>query len=294
MTMELRPGAVLSYSAGSTQTGPEGYRTLGAPKDLMSLVGARWPQVARGLVGKTLLSINAYPASVGSFSAGATVDTYLSPRVFSRALALGHATQAPTLVTAQPLFLADALLRHGDRPLPQTLLFLVGGYPLFASLERAILSWLEGRVKTAAFVQGFGVAEVDAGCMIGRDRDARGRVVYFPRADVVPELDGDALLLTLLDADGQVSIRRFPTGDRAERSGEGWVIRNDARLSPTLREQLESWSGSDWRRRTGYVAPAGAAYQLREGEEPSHELELNFWEFGRRYGFSWLNKPRWC
>jgi len=76
--------------------------------------------------------INAYPASIGMSTAGISVDTYLSPRVMSRALqlaAVGPHAGDPLRAAA---VLADALLAHvrTERALPDTLLLLVGGYPM--------------------------------------------------------------------------------------------------------------------------------------------------------------------
>ncbi len=118
----LIPGDMLSYSAGSTQTGPSGFRRLRPPaasregkpsrgRMLDTAVG-RWPELVEILGDGTILFINAYPASVGTFDFGITVDTYLSPRVLTRALQLGRVGGHSTILLGQPLFIADALLCH--------------------------------------------------------------------------------------------------------------------------------------------------------------------------------------
>ncbi len=61
---------------------------------------------------RPILLINAYPAALGAFPSAITVDAYLSPRVFTRAVQLGSAGNFPTIIIGQPLFLADALQRH--------------------------------------------------------------------------------------------------------------------------------------------------------------------------------------
>lgn len=92
----LNPGDILSYSAGSTQTGPDGYRIArrgggdnggGRNVGLLGALAARWPDL-QSLAEAPLLFINAYPAYVGDFTQGVQVDTYLSPRTADRALAL--------------------------------------------------------------------------------------------------------------------------------------------------------------------------------------------------------------
>lgn len=297
-SLGLAPGDVLSYSAGSTQHGPLGYRTLRPRPGLLAAAMARWPELGDAIGARVPLFINAYPAAVGVVSSGISVDTYLSPRVTSRALQLGALGGHPAILCAQPLLLAEVLLRHlgAERPLPDTLLLVVGGYVMPRSLERMLRVRLGGRVGRALVVQGYGVAEVDAGCMMARERDEQGRLVYYPRADVEPELDGDRLLLTLRGPEGEAAVERFATGERAQaRPDGGWVLWNDERLHPIVGQALESWSDDDWRRRTGYVRREGEVVwiQLREGEAPEHEHELDHWEFGRRHGFSWLDKPYW-
>ncbi|MCA9710438.1 MAG: hypothetical protein KDK70_31650, partial [Myxococcales bacterium] len=86
--VSLEPGDVLAYSAGSTQCGPLGFRKLQPRPGLLGAAARRWPELAEALGGRTLVFINGYPASVGAIGAGVTIDTYLSPRVLSRALQL--------------------------------------------------------------------------------------------------------------------------------------------------------------------------------------------------------------
>jgi hypothetical protein len=150
-------------------------------------------------------------------------------------------------------------------------------------------------VRQLSILQGYGVAEVDAGCMVSRERDASGRLVFHPREDVEPELDGDELLLTLRGRDGELVVDRWRTGDSAQRCGDGFTLWNHRRLHPVVSAALESWTSADWRRRTGYVRREGEIVwmQLRQGQTPEHEYELEHWDFGRAYGFAWLDKPYW-
>lgn len=299
MVDELAPGDVLSYSAGSTQIGPEGYRKLGRRGgDPLAAYARRWPDIPAIVGWNTPIFINAYPANVGAFPSGVTIDTYLSPRVFSRALLLAATRGHPAVLVGQPLFLADALLRHLDagRALPESLALFVGGYALQRSLEEALRALLEARLPRGLLVlQLFGAAEVDAGCLAGRERDADGEVVFHARPDVTPELDGDELLLTIRGPEGAPIVERFRTGDRARRAGEGWVLGNPRRYHPAVAAELESWDADAWRRRTGYVQREDGAIwiQLREGEGPREPREVGHFAFAERFGFSWLRKPVW-
>lgn len=295
--IDLRPGDIISYSAGSTETGPFGFRKTKARVNLLAETESRFPGTIAPIGNRTILFINAYPATVGPFLPGISVDTYLSPRILSRALVLGNVTNHPVILAAQPLFLADALLKHvkDGRALPDTLLLWVGGYVMHQSLEKMLVAELAPFVKHLTIIQYFGAAEVDAGCMLARDRNEHGQLIYYARSDVEPELDGEALLLTLRNADGSTVIERFPTGDRARKQGDGFVIWNSDRLHPAVDSALEQFSHEDWKRRTGYVRREGETIliQLREGEVPRDSSELEHFDFARRFGFSWLNKPWW-
>lgn len=310
---ELAPGDVLSYSAGSTQTGPYGFRKVRPRGNLLSAVAERWPDVLTAIGRRTPMLINGYPAAVGNLAGAINVDTYLSARVMSRALTLAHVQNHPAILVGQPLFVAHALIEHlaAERPLPDTLLVWVGGYALPQSLERALTMLVRPYVDSFIILQFFGTAEVDAGCFMGRERDTDGALVYHARTDIHPALDGDELLLSLRDSDGHLVIDRFRTGDRARQVGDGWVIWNHRRLHPDVHRELASWTLDDWMRRTGYVqrveAPAAAQaanqtsagiwLQLRAGQRPGQRPgradELEHFEFARRFGFAWLEKPRW-
>jgi hypothetical protein len=294
---DLAPGDVLSYSSGTHQTGLEGFQKLRARPSLLQAALKRWPELAAPFDQRTPMFINAYPASIGMISTGISVDTYLIPRVMWRALQLAASAARPVILCGQSLFLASALLDHvrAERELPDTLLLLVGGYQTPRSLERTLLALLAPRVRHLTLLQGYGVAEVDAGCMMSRGRDATGRPIFFPRKDVDVELDGPELLLSLRGPAGERVVDRWRTGDHAERRGEGWAIWNHRRLHPSVETALESWTNADWRRRTGYVRRDGDTLriQLRPGETPSHDGELDHWDFARAFGFSWLDKPCW-
>ncbi|MEM7483509.1 MAG: hypothetical protein AAF481_20305 [Acidobacteriota bacterium] len=295
---DLQPGDVLSYSAGSTQTGPEGFRKVQPDKiGMLGAAGERWPELGEAFADGTVLFINAYPATLGRFTAGISVDTYLSPRVLTRALKLGREAGHPVIMVAQPLFVVDALLRHlaAGHALPQTLMLQVGGYVFPRSLETMLQELLEPHVEQLFIVQYFGAAEVDAGVLMARERNADGELIYYPRPDVEPEVDGEDLLLSLRAPNGALLADRFRTGDLARPCGDGWVIRNPRRLHPDVHRAMESWSAADWRRRTGYLRRDDnrIRIQLRQGEEPANDDELEHFEFARRFGFSWLEKPYW-
>lgn len=297
-TFDLRPGDVLSYSAGSTQTGPEGFRKLvPGRRSMLDAAAQRWPEVLELLGDRPVIFVNTYPAAIGTFRPGITVDTYMSPRVFTRAMQLGRAADHPVILLGQPLFVADVLLRYveGGFPLPETLMIWTGGYVMPCSLEKMMTALVTPHVERFMIIQYFGAAEVDAGCLMARERTAEGELIYYPRDDVEPDVDGENLLLSLHSSEGGYVIERFATGDLARPHGGGWVIRNPRRLHPGVEAAMESWSEADWHRRTGYVQRQGEtiAIQLREGVEVEHGDELEHYDYARRYAFTWLAKPYW-
>jgi len=264
---------------------------------MLGAAGDRWPELNEALGDRTVLFINAYPATLGRFTAGITVDTYLSPRVLTRALKLGKAAGHPVILVAQPLFLIDVLMWHlaAGHPLPETLIVQVGGYVFPRSLEKMLEELLRPHVETFFIVHYFGAAEVDAGVLMARERNAEGELIYHPRPDVELDVDGEDLLLSLRSPGGDLLVERFRTGDRARRCGDGWVISNPRRLHPDVHRAMESWNAADWKRRTGYLRRDDdwIWIQLRAGERPEGDDELEHFDFARRFGFSWLEKPYW-
>ena len=293
----LKAGDILSYSTGSTQTGPHGYRKVRDKNNLLKSLGDRWPDLIQALGVRPALFINAYPACAESFCQGITIDTYLRPQVLTRALQLGKAKNHPTILLGQPMFIADALLRHikAELVLPKTLILWAGGYVMPQSLENMLRSTLEPHVERLMIIQFFGAAEVDAACLMARERNTLGELIYYPREDVCVELDDEDLLLSLKEREGAPASQPFQTGDQAYRCGSGLIIRNLKRLHPLIEEEMESWTHEDWERRTGYIQREDHKLfiQLREEYSPRQSNELKHFSFAQCFGFSWLNKPQW-
>jgi hypothetical protein len=296
---ELKAGDVLSYSSGSHNRGPYGFRALRKGGNLRAYLEGRWPQLFEGFGGRLPLVINAYPAALGTFEFGVYVDTYLSLSTGSRALHLAHLENMPVMLLGQPLYIADLLYRHmrsEDARLPDTLLIGSGGYVMPCSLEMALRELCAPQVKHLNMFHGYGVAEVDAGCLLAVRRDDEGQLVYERRSEHVGVDFGDheELLLSLRDNDGQTVIDRFPTGDSGRAASGGYVVWNDERLHPNVYKILESWTPDDWSRRTGYLYYGREVrFQLRKGEKPTAAIECEFHDYEKRYGHYWLFKPQW-
>lgn len=297
---KLRPGDVLSFSSGFQQRGPHGYRVLrkGGPGP-MATIAARWPGALAPFAGRVPMVINCYPANIGDFSFGVVVDSYLSGSVVARALMLAALEGMPAMVLGQPLFVADALFRHLRRglDLPDTLLFGVGGYVMPRSLEAALVEACREKARSVAVIQGYGVAEIDASLLLSGERDAGGQPVYYPRDPSVHVAIGDdgGLSLGLLDEHGALATELFATGDRARREGDGLIVTNaEKRVHPAVLAMLESWSPADWRRRTGYLKyGAQVRFQLRRDVKRESPQELDHWDYGKLFAFSWTWKPHW-
>src|SRR5690606_18686184 len=106
----------------------------------------------------------------------------------SRALHFAHLEQMPVMLIGQPLFMADLLFRHISKNpvLPHTLLFATGGYVMPRSLENALRALVAPYCPDFNIIHGYGVAEVDAGCLFASRRTVEGHLVYEPRG---PDVD---------------------------------------------------------------------------------------------------------
>lgn len=305
----LRAGDILSYSAGSTQTGPDGFRQINrAGLSLTGIVKAHWPDRLKAFSERLPLVINAYPAMVAIPSDGVLIDCYMSVKTASRALQLAAREDMPAIVLSQPLFLGQMLMHHLEQalPLPDALIAVVGGYWMPRSLHHALAQRLNGRGVDFSCLQGYGVAEVDAGMLWGADFDDQERVRFRARGpDIDMQLIQGRLHLALKNADGSLRGAPFDTGDSAEflpREGsEGTdivIVGSAARLAADIRQELASWTANDWSRRTGYIARAaqGLVSQLRVGvmgDTSSARPEMDYYAFAAEYGATWLDKPRW-
>lgn len=299
-TPRLSAGDLLSYSAGSTQTGPDGFRKVNrSGLSLTAVVKSHWPQLLQPFRERTPVVVNAYPATIGFPTDGVLVDCYLSTRTASRALQLAAREDMPAMLMCQSLFLAELLFRHAANGLrfPDAVIAIAGGYCTPRSLQQALTALLAEKGVPFTLLQGYGVAEVEAGMLWGVDYDAQGRVIYRRRGpDIHAELIDGRLHLALKNTQGELLNAPFDTGDSAVLDGADVLISNArSRLSPEIMAELESWDMGAWRRRTGYVGRADGrlVFQLREGVPASGDNELGYYLFGDRFGFSWLSKPQW-
>lgn len=296
--LNLKPGDVLSYSSGRQDHGPYGFRVVRRGAGILGVLQQHWPHVLAPVAGRVPLVLNAYPATLGNLDFGVLVDCYLSQGTASRAIQLAAAENMPLMILGQSCFAADLLYRHlgNGGQLPADVIMGVGGHVTPLSLDRSLRALVAPHTRTFSIIQGYGVAEVDSSCMIAVDRDVQGQLVYFPRPDVRITLDGERLLLTVLDAQGRpFQATPFDGGDSgAAVPGGGYLVWNNERLHPHVLRILESWSPRDWERRTGYLYfGREVRFQLRKGYEPELALECEFHDYAKRYGQSWLFKPEW-
>lgn len=293
----IAPGDVLSYSSGSTNRDPHGFRITQKGGNLLGLIKMRWPALVATFRDRMPIVINTYPAHIGSFDFGVTVDSYLSYTTASRALHLASVEKLPVMLLGQSLYLAHLLFQHtrDGHPMPDTILCGVGGYTTPRSLENALRDVCERHGTTMSMLHGYGVAEVDAAVLLAASRSEKGELLYERRSpDVEVNFTGTNLLLSLKAPDGSYIIERFPTGDQGRAVGENFLVWNPERLNPQVEMLLEGWSVDDWQRRTGYIHYGQQLrFQLRKGVEAKSPIEMEFYDYARQYGHDWLFKPEW-
>jgi hypothetical protein len=296
MSRLFNAGEILSYSASSNQAGPDGFRILAPAVSYLPALIERWPLLGDALGKQPPLIINTYPASLGQFTFGIFVDTYLSVQTGLRALQLAAREGQTALLMGQPLFLAELLFRGFQQgiPWPESLILACGGYVMPLSLENVLTQRLTAQSVNCLVLHCYGVAEVDAACLVALERNQQGEILYNPRNNEIQAKISQGRLFLGHHKPGK-ALQLWDTGDFAVRDDAALKITPcPARLAPSVIANLESWSESDWERRTGYLSGSqGSICQLREGFQPESEHESAHFLFAHESGFSWLRKPAW-
>lgn len=300
----LQAGTTLSYSSGrqfSYQKSEEEldidkFRVIKQRPSIFQAILERYPALGK-FFKPTMMIINAYPASIGKFEEGVLIDSYLYPPTISRGLILAKQQNCQVVLTGQPLFLADVLTKHIEAgfSLPSHLVLALGGYPLSSSLERYFKHLLQSiTYETLMF---YGVSEVDAGCLYSKERNAQGENIYYTRKDVVITIIDGMLHLQLQEEDGMYPSQPFNTGDEAKQLEDGSLLIGYGKLlqEKSYEVLFKDWGVQDWQRKTGYIHVINEkkVFQTRQGISPEKSDEIEFHEFARISGYSWLNKPKW-
>ncbi len=301
----------LSYAAGSTSLEPYGFRVLGqSDSQRLSQLLESFPQLASWLRPDSLI-ISAYPAALGLNGFAPLVDTYLHPPTFIRAMRLAALENRTVVMAAQPLAGADLLLRtlRQQKEIPKRLLWAAGGYYFPLSLECFIRDSLAQVGCEIEYLHCYGVAEIGHTCFAAMDRFESAHPRYRKvAAEVTASVLGTSCQLALRHDNG----REIVTEDFADEINGDWLIQSGhGRMSPQVRDQLESWSSQDWSRRTGYLAEAESVIvcQLREwidnNDSISSEMtsskmtnrdtakEQRYFRFWEQHGGSMQCKPKW-
>ncbi len=290
----LRAGARLSYPAGTRHVEPFGFHAVRPSGDLIARLERRFPGTL--LPGETPFVINACPTPPPDVPSAICIDTYCRIDHVFRALLLGAEAELPTFLFAQPLLAAEALLRHvrSGYVLPPRLTLCLSGYPCPVSLERVLLDLARSLRRDLRLIQLYGVDDIGPALLAATDRTIEGEPIYYPIDDhCEPALDDRRFVFRMTEG-GKTQFRK--TRDKAVACDGAWLLSNESRFHPVKQWELETWTDADWLRRTGYLAGRGEHLkkQLREGEKPADDSEIEYYDFAREHGADWLHEPDWA
>ena len=266
-------------------------RLVTAAGDPLRAVAATWPELG-AWIGRMPVVVHAYPASLGAFPSAVLVETHLKPTNVARGLQLAAELGATACLVAQPLVAADLLLQalRVLRTAPKRLLFALGGYECPASLEHGLLAIAADAGIEARVLHAYGTAEIAAAALVGL-RGPDGTLLYRKCIDEVEVETTSAGALSL-----RLGATAVATGDSCQRLEDGYrVAPGPSRLAVEFAMELSRWGRADWLRRTGHLRRTadGFAVQLRAGVAAQGDEEVEFFDFCRAFGMSWLDKPRW-
>lgn len=289
-------GSSVSFSAGTKQPNPGKWRLVqpdGAEK--LACLLSRFPDLLADGPAPSFL-INAYPAQITPPGQLVFVDSYGRWQTFCGALAFAASQGGTCLITSMPLTLAHLILRalRQKTIFPKHLVLLMGGYYCPQSLELFILDLLQRAHVTAKTLHLYGVGEINAGLLAAqRTADSPGLLFHSVDPSWQPVVV-DSLLHFRHTAHPSTVL---PTDDHAEMTERGIrLLLSDSRLSPNIRGLLESWPRDMWAHRTGFLAHERGriVFQCRPGNNPiAARDEYEHFDFCRRFGHSWLDKPDW-
>lgn len=293
-----------SYAAGSRSLDPAGFREIGGDAGNRLHQLQRVFPTLREILHLQTLVISAYPATLGLTSCGPSIDTYLHPPTFIRAMRLAHQQARCVLMASQPLLGADLWLQYcqSNYPLPPRVLWATGGYPLPQSLERFVRELLESRGCRLQILHAYGVAEIGHTLFAAIQRRGDGSPIYQLVADATEAtIQSNGRLRLSIAKVGNCSARSVQTEDYATLDSDGYRLTSGpGRFDPDVGQILESWGSEQWQTRTGYLATNanGRYFQQRSlvadcSNMSCHSFDVEYFEFWRRFGGSWSTKPRW-
>lgn len=296
----ISPIGYLSYSNGASSLDPYKYRVVGVAGDQLSYVARAFSNVGAILTDSPVVILN-YPSFLGYFEGITVVDTYLREATFAQATLLALAEERPLFLVGQPLSLVHLIrsyLKIGHR-FPSRVVVALGGYFCPSSLERYIRELLAPHCSQPEIIFGYGIAEVEFACLIGK-RDKEDQPIIYRRSSDSVEIKRDSTT-------GNLLLRRvgeesyIDSGDNVEISNANGVIslqirQSKQRLPDSVLDFLESWTSEDWDRRTGYLGVVDSnikAIQLRADATKIDETEEDFFDFKRSFKQDWADKPKW-
>lgn len=286
----------VSFSAGTKQPNPEKWRIVQPDSgEKFSFLLSRFPHLLADGSAPAVF-INAYPAQITPPGPLVFVDSYGRWQTFCAALTFAASHGKPCLIASMPLTLAHLILCALERKaiFPKHLILLTGGYYCPHSLELFLLDLVQRANATVAVLHIYGVGEINAGLLAAQRTAPSSGLLFQPIDPMWEPVVQDGLLHFRHTAHPATMAS---TDDRAEMTGQGIrLLPAPQRFSPNIGALLESWPRGLWGRRTGFLAHEGGriVFQCRAGKNPiAARDECGHFDFCRRFGHSWLDKPEW-
>jgi hypothetical protein len=295
------PKYYLSYSNGTSGINPYKFRSVGSTSEHLRFIYESFPYFSKLIQEDPIIILN-YPSTLGLLDGFTVIDTYLREATFAQALQLAVLENKNVILIGQPLSIAHQIYTYYKSSLlfPKEIGIALGGYYCPYSLEKFITDSIKEKNASCNFIYGFGVAEIEFGCLLGTRLNESSKILYQKASShIIIEIDkksSELILHNVLDGTNTNTedlIEIHPTNNFTNPT---YVItQSPGRLSEKVTNLLESWDNTDWERNTGYLEQKDGEllFQLRNNVKKNQNYEIEYYDFLKQTGLTWTEKPVW-